>query len=297
MNLYKAFKATEIYGFCVSQLRQLRPQHGLIEEAEAKLVDLGLTPNQARVYVALLRLGGGKASEAARQAGVERAEAYRALSKLSELGLVKALLTRPLRFIPTPPEEGVGRLLEAMSDRLRRMKQAAAEAVELLSKAQRRPSQEAATLELIVGRRRAFRRALEMIDQARSRAYCVTSSLGLVRAARGGVLEAFEDAVSRGVEVKMVSEIVEDNRREAELFSKVVKLRHADQLNAFLLIVDGEALVGVTIREDLALDTEDHIELWTNSDFFVSQMHQFFERVWGEAVDAHLRLQEVVQGL
>jgi len=276
----------------VSRLRQLRPRGGLEEgEAEARLVRLGLTSNQARIYVGLLRLGEGRVSEIAKEAGVERAEAYRALNKLSQLGLVKASLTHPLRFAPVPPEEGVRRLVEAFSDKVRKMKEEAAEAVELLRKAQRQPPRETVSLELIVGRRRAFRRALEMIDRAQRYVYCVTSSLGLVRAARGGILEAFEDAVNRGVEVKMISEIVNVNKREAKLFNKVVKLRHADQLNAFLLLVDREALVGVTIREDTALDTEDHIELWTNSDFFVSQMQQFFEKAWSEAIDAYAKLQ------
>jgi len=279
----------------VSQLRQLRAEEaeGLGEAAKC-LTKLGLTVNQARVYIALLRLGSAKASEVAKESGVERAETYRALNRLGELGLVRASVLKPTCFIPSPPEEGISRLLETYSDRLRKMREMALVAVSLLKAEQRQPPRHAALLELVVGRRRAFRKALDMINKAKVEVDCVTSGYGLKRAAKGGILDAFEEATGRKVNVKLISEVIEANLHEAKLFIEVAEFKHADQLNAFLLLVDdAEALVGVTIKEDTALDTEDHIELWTNSGFFVKAMKHFFEKAWSEAVDVHTRLDKL----
>jgi len=271
-------------------LRQLRLHEGPgFEEAALKLTRLGLTLNQAKVYVALLRLGGGKASEVAREAGVERAETYRALAKLERMGLVRASPSKPMKFIPSPPEEGVAKLLEAYLDRLKRMRREAEEAVRVLKEVERKPLQQAVMIELVVGRRRAIRKALEMIRRAKVEVDCVTSAYGLKRALKGGIAEAFEEAVKRGVKVKVLSEVFGDNLAEARLFSQIAEFKHSSHLNAFLLIVDDEeALVGVTVKEDTSLDTEDHMELWTNSGFFVKAMRQFFYKAWSEAEELRL---------
>lgn len=56
---------------------------------ERQLIDLGLTSMQARVYVALLRLGKVGAADISKMSKVNRVTTYSTLDELEELGLVK----------------------------------------------------------------------------------------------------------------------------------------------------------------------------------------------------------------
>jgi HTH-type transcriptional regulator, sugar sensing transcriptional regulator len=54
------------------------------------LVEFGLTANEAKTYLAMLRLGSASVNEIARQAGVHRVNAYDIIQRLAERGLVSS---------------------------------------------------------------------------------------------------------------------------------------------------------------------------------------------------------------
>ena len=56
-------------------------------EIEHQLRDLGLTPNESRVYLTLLRIGESRAGRIAKEARLERTSTYAALSRLVRKGL------------------------------------------------------------------------------------------------------------------------------------------------------------------------------------------------------------------
>lgn len=85
-----------------------------------RLEEAGLSPRQARIYLALLRLGGGGPAELARQAGVKRPTAYEALEDLCGRGLAtRAVAGRKRIYTAAPP----ARLLDEAADRQRRLKE------------------------------------------------------------------------------------------------------------------------------------------------------------------------------
>jgi HTH-type transcriptional regulator, sugar sensing transcriptional regulator len=91
------------------------------------LAALGFHLNEARAYVALLRLGSSTGYEVAQRAGVPRSAVYGALRRLVSSGAARAVPGNPERFVATPAESilallrkrfdaSAGRLLEAVSD-------------------------------------------------------------------------------------------------------------------------------------------------------------------------------------
>src|SRR3989338_6207256 len=56
------------------------------------LEKLGLSPNEVKVYLVLLRLGSASATEIAKGSGVHRVNVYDALERLMEKGLVSAVV-------------------------------------------------------------------------------------------------------------------------------------------------------------------------------------------------------------
>jgi sugar-specific transcriptional regulator TrmB len=75
-------------------------------------VQLGLTEQQARVYLAISRLGQATIKTTAVAAQTARAEVYRVLPELQKLGMIKKNISNPVIISAVPPSEGLAILLE-----------------------------------------------------------------------------------------------------------------------------------------------------------------------------------------
>lgn len=63
-----------------------------------ELVELGLSDEESKVYLALLELGGGYASTVAKRAGVNRVACYHTLGKLLDRGIITSLEKNNIKF-------------------------------------------------------------------------------------------------------------------------------------------------------------------------------------------------------
>lgn len=71
----------------------------------SELNELGLSSDEAKVYIALLELGGGYVSQIARKAGKQRATCYYTLAALVERGFASKLRKGAYQhFTPQPPQ-------------------------------------------------------------------------------------------------------------------------------------------------------------------------------------------------
>lgn len=82
-----------------------------------KLLDLGLTEYQAKVYLALLKTGSATASQLTSQCDVPRTRIYPTMEQLHEKGLVKVLPETPIRYQPVPIQKFIERRAEEMRSR------------------------------------------------------------------------------------------------------------------------------------------------------------------------------------
>ena len=76
------------------------------------LIDLGLSPNESKLYMALLELSEGTVDEIARVAGVRRPSAYNILREMVHKGLIAELPGRPLKYRMLNPGETLKELYE-----------------------------------------------------------------------------------------------------------------------------------------------------------------------------------------
>lgn len=89
-------------------------------EAVASLEHLGLTEYEARVFIALQRLGSGTARDVHRVADVPRSQVYSAAEGLEERGLVAVQQSSPIRYRPVSIEEARSTLTERFEREQRR---------------------------------------------------------------------------------------------------------------------------------------------------------------------------------
>jgi len=85
----------------------------LLENKEVQtLVNLGLTVLQAKVYLALSKLGASTGRITAKQAQVASQDVYRILAELQEKGLLEKLIAKPTIYKATPITIGLSILLK-----------------------------------------------------------------------------------------------------------------------------------------------------------------------------------------
>lgn len=76
----------------------------------------GLSGYEARVFIALQKLGQGTASDVAEATDVPRSQVYGAAESLADQGLVELQQSTPLRYRPVSPEEAETRLAARLED-------------------------------------------------------------------------------------------------------------------------------------------------------------------------------------
>jgi sugar-specific transcriptional regulator TrmB len=87
----------------------------------AQLEDVGLSTNESKVYLALLRLGSAKAGRIAKEANVERTSTYNALQALLSKGLASYVVIGKVRWFQAAPPERLVDYYEAKRDKAKDM--------------------------------------------------------------------------------------------------------------------------------------------------------------------------------
>ncbi len=135
---------------------------------EVLLQHLGVPEEDARVYFALLRLGGSRASAVAREVGVKRTTVYPILQSLAKAGLVNVYYRKNQRFYYAEKPTNVATMFQK--------KIAAFEHVIPVLHAMEKKQTQAIGLRFIETREelRNFYRAL--LDEYQNKNYCIISS-------------------------------------------------------------------------------------------------------------------------
>lgn len=126
-----------------------------------RLVQLGLTQSEARVYLALLQQPEATGYELARSAGLQRANTYGALGSLCEKGFAnRSGSDTPARHVAVPPAEALGMVKRQTERRVDGL------VADLASLAEPRTS---TTFHTLQGREAIVQRAAALVDAAQQR--------------------------------------------------------------------------------------------------------------------------------
>ncbi len=167
-------------------------------------------------------------------------DVYRAVKRLSKLGLIEQELGSPIAFVAVEPEQALDILVDAKSsqvERLRSGKTHLKKTLELLELERPAKSDLGEDEELFVkvlSGEQVFRRLKSLITNSREEVMTVFSPRSLVLYDRIGIPELEQERVAEGVKIRAVTSITKENYREAAAYSKVVDLRHSDQLSSHL---------------------------------------------------------------
>ncbi len=250
------------------------------------LLGLGLTLNQAKVYLAILRLEKTTFGQISKFSKVYREDVYRILPALEHMGLIEKLLGKPTEIRATPISDALSFLVseeEGKSDeRLKGMKGI----VERLSLKDWKPplSNEESIFILIAEKKAILAKTSGLIRNSAKEVALIADKARIIP-----TMSQFSDeckqAIKKGAQIRL---IFEGEDPDELLMEKVQKLIdgasvqvkfHREPLNHFIMSDDKEALITTSKESGLGQSPS----LWTNNGNLIGVLRTSFESDWEKA--------------
>jgi sugar-specific transcriptional regulator TrmB len=250
------------------------------------LLGLGLSLNQARVYLAVLKLEKTTVGQVAKFSKVRREEIYRILPALEKMGLIERLLGKPTEIRATFISDALTFLVaeekRKSDERLLGMK-STVKKLSLKEWAQQPPEEESIFI-LIPDKKAILAKTSGLIGDSRKEVALIADKTRILP-----VLSRFSDEWKRGIRSGVqIRLILEGDSPDASLKEKVKKLIggvsvqvkfHCEPLNHFIMSDDKEALITTSKESGLG----ESPSLWTNNSNLIGVLRTGFESDWKKA--------------
>jgi sugar-specific transcriptional regulator TrmB len=258
------------------------------DEDTVLLLGLGLTLNQARVYLAILQLQKTTAGQIARFSKVHREDVYRILPTLEKMGLIEKLLGKPSKIRATPVSDALTFLVaeekKKFDERLSGMKST----VKKLSlKDWKQPLPEEESIYILIAEKKAIlAKTSELIRNSRKEVALIANKERIILVL-SELTDEYKQAVKNGAQIRL---IFEGGSTDSLLKEKVQKLIdgdsiqvkfHCKPLNHFIMSDDTEALITGSKESGLG----ESPSLWTNNSNLIGVLRTSFESDWKKTED------------
>lgn len=229
-------------------------------DAVDALKRLGLTTYEARVFVALQKLGTGTASEVAAITDVPRSQVYGAADGLEDQGLVDVQQSNPTRYRPVDVEEARDRLYR----QLRSESDAAFDYLESVHAEYGGSDEERASIWTVHGKSDVASRTAELLKTTEDHVMYGTDDVDYLEPS---VRDALTEAASSGVNVTVVSADDDVLAISEELgFDAVPVADHQPEMGTGrVLTADDEAVL-------ISVEGEQEAAFWSRDTAFASML-------------------------
>lgn len=256
-----------------------------IEVIQKTLARLGLSRNEARVYLHLARHEECKASEVSEALCLHRTETYRILRDLEKQGLVSSVFEKPLKFIATPFQKAIDLLIEAKKLKIRFLEQKKKSLFDIwLSLPHSHVTTERKRMfQILEGQEQIDLKANEILEKARHKVVVFAPEADLSHLYYSGSIDKLEECCEKNIDVQLLTNESPKSRffdEKTELDIKYSSSNIAD-LPGFI-VVDREQVLLSIVK-----DPEDSHEkrrrltaLSTNYRAFVKILDRLFSELW-----------------
>ncbi len=262
-----------------------------LDENAEMLSGFGLTHNQAKVYIAIARLGLASVSQVSKLSKVRREDVYRILPKLEKMGLTEKILGKPTKIRATPVKDALSILIRREQDiankKVSTLMARKDEFLKHFKKYRVKPISEEAHFALIPQREGIINKGLTMFKNAERAIDIITSRYEFHQLFTNYAMP-LKKAVRKGVKVRIVLDVSEHEDwipRIAEEYKSSgtsFDLKYTDQPSGHYIIVDyKQALIATSTEVPIG----ENPRLWTDDNNLVGLMQKNFEGTWHTSVD------------
>jgi sugar-specific transcriptional regulator TrmB/CheY-like chemotaxis protein len=256
----------------------------LPEEAHVMplLQDYGLTEEEARVYVGVLRMGTGKVSEISHFTNTDRVKGYKILENLRNEGYVTSTLSSPILFSANDPKTTFDELLKKKKSDIQKLEKNHDRLIENLEKLKGHHAESnLPKLSVISGRDNIYNEIKKIIDETKDELYLVTSTSDLIRMYYTDIPDSIKKALKRKVEIRLITELEVSDKTDCVKnlglsYFRVGKLPSQGRIvcNSSQIIMSG--YTSKTSR----IHSSDDSALVTNSDEITGNMQSLCKFMW-----------------
>ncbi len=252
------------------------------------LLGLGLSLNQARVYLAILKLERTAVGQIAKFSKVRREDVYRILPTLEKMGLIERLMGKPAEIRATPISDALTFLVAEektkSDDRLTGMR---SKVRSLSSKDWKQPLPGEESIYILIAEKKAIlAKTSELIKNSRKEVALIADKGRIIPVLSQFSVEC-KQAIKKGAQIRLLFEgdssdglLKEKVRRLVDGVSVHVKF-YREPLNHFIMSDDREGLITTSKESGLG----ESPSLWTNNSNLIGVLRTGFESDWEKAED------------
>jgi sugar-specific transcriptional regulator TrmB len=252
------------------------------------LLGLGLTLNQARVYLAILKLEKTTAAGVAKFSRIRREDVYRILPSLEKLGLIERLMGKPTEIRATPISDALSFMVAEEKNKSDERLTGMRSRVQKLSlKDWKQPLPEEESIYILIAEKKAIlAKTSELIKNSRKEVALIADKARIIPTL-SQFSEECKQAVKKGSQICLLFEgespdglLKEKVNRLIDGGSVHIKFHH-EPLNHFIMSDDKEALITTSKESGLG----ESPSLWTNNNNLIGLLRRGFESDWKIAED------------
>jgi sugar-specific transcriptional regulator TrmB len=248
----------------------------------AILTKIGLTPLQAQVYLILAKLNETSIKSLALESQVDRANVYRVLIRLQEMGLVEKLLTNPTLFRALPIKDGAKMLLDQKERTDQEIKTKTAEMLKKYENhCAENLTQTRSEFTLLPDGKLMKRKVAEMV-KANEKTHEILIYWSDFTSQTSETVERWSKLLLKGVKLRIIVYLQSKERIPKNILNLQknpdFKIRQTlKPPKSTISIIDGnQALLSVTPT----LNPGGKPGLWVNNHGIVSLVQEYFEMIW-----------------
>ena len=245
---------------------------------------LGLTKSQARLYAILLREGPVTISGLAKRSGIHRANVYRIMSNLKNIGLIELLLGAVTKVRAVGVGEALDILIARQEEQLDRIRSVKSQtrlgaSQPLMDYGMPPVRSQQIFARLLIGRH-VYAQQERLIQESKEEIIQVTSMKGFLLARNIGLIDSMATKAKDGVKVRILTETAGYSVSVRSEIPKELEIRHRANTLTMLryFIADKKHLILKMAAPPQVLDQS--VALWSNSSDLIQGLHYEFERLW-----------------
>ncbi len=231
---------------------------GVDDKILQQLILFGMTEYEAKVYVALTQKGPQKASSLAQASGIPRPHIYSTLKTLQEKGLIMAIPKNVAEYQARAPGEALNKLLEARKrsvEELELIGKDLTQKLENKDKAHDGEGDKMLPLTVYQGHWNIINISREMLGRSKYRCDIITNDPYDPQFTDRTYEREILDLKKRGVALRVVMPIINENLPIMEKLAGIASLRHSTSLETAAL-PGGEQFSDSRLRVIIIDDTE-----------------------------------------
>ncbi len=249
------------------------------------LMNLGLTYLQAVVYLTLVKLGKAEAKTLSVAANVARADVYRVMASLEEIGLAEKIIANPTAYQATSLQEGYEILLKNKQEELSQLSEQTKQTFSDMPESDVKfwdPKQQF----ILISSEKLSGERIKIENENSTSSVDISGDWRSLRSREYIHLPIHKKVLHKGVKIRLITE-----KHDGEAFEKLYPSLFRYKQLFEIRYVDAPIPIRVAIydRNRLTMSTRSPTDaqvtptIWSNNPQFVNVIVAFFDQLWKSA--------------